>query len=274
MIRLLVYLDLCYNLRAVDSYSIHLPDFEGPLDLLLQLIERQEMDISRVSLAAVADQYLEFVTRPGNIELNSLADYLVIAAKLILAKSRMLLPQENDATGAETEDSADALARQLREYKLFKQTATLLRQREQQGLHSYPRRVPPARPTVPKAARVEGLSFDALYQALRHHIEANPPLPTGTLIEPLRISIYHRMENIRELTRQALRVRFTALLQDARSRVEIIVIFLAVLESIKRRYINAQQDELFGEIFLIRRDETALPAILLDDQDESEFAGA
>ncbi len=258
----------------MDVYSVRLPDFEGPLDLLLQLIEKREMDISRVSLAAVADQYLEFVTRPGNIELNSLADYLVIAAKLILAKSRMLLPKEGEAQESKEEDSADALARQLREYKVFKQAATLLRQREQLGMHSFPRRVPPPRPAVPKSTRIEGLSFDALYNALRHHIETSPPLPTGTLIEPLRISIYHRIENTRDLTRHTPRVRFTELLSDARSRIEVIVIFLDVLESIKRKLINAQQDELFGDIYLLRRDETETPAPIADDEEETAFTGA
>ncbi len=256
----------------VDNYSIRLPDFEGPLDLLLQMIEHRELDITRVSLAAVADQYLDFITRPGAIELTQLADYLVIAAKLILAKSRLLLPQAEGQAEGEIEDSADALARQLREYKLFKQVAQVLRQREQRGLHSFPRRVPPPRPAIQRPTRIEGLSFDALYDALRRTIETNPPLPTGTLVEPLRISIHHRIELIRTLTHQAPRVRFTSLLQDARTRIEVIVIFLAVLESIKRKLIEAQQDELFGEIYLMRRVETA--PVLINEEDEADFAGA
>jgi segregation and condensation protein A len=255
----------------VDDYAIRLPEFEGPLDLLLQMIEHRELDITRVSLAAVADQYLEFITRPGAIELTQLADYLVIAAKLILAKSRLLLPHAEGEVKGEVEDSAEALARQLREYKLFKQAALVLRQREQQGRHSYPRRVPPPRPAVQQPSKIEGLSFDALYDALRRTIESNPPLPTGTLIEPLRISIHHRIEMIRTLVQQTPRVRFTSLLQDARTRVEIIVIFLAVLESIKRKIVQAQQDELFGEIYLMRREEFR-PAPL--DEDETEFTGA
>ncbi len=256
----------------MDDYAIRLPEFEGPLDLLLQMIEHRELDITRVSLAAVADQYLEFITRPGAIELTQLADYLVIAARLILAKSKLLLPQAEGEAGEEIQDSAEALARQLREYKLFKQIAQLLRGREERGWRAFPRRVPPPRPAVARPARLEGLSFDALYNALRRTIETNPPLPTGTLVEPLRISIHHRIELIRELTRHNPRVRFTALLQDARTRVEVIVIFLAVLESIKRRLIMAQQDELFGEIYLLRRPD-ATPSYLYDEE-EDEFAGA
>jgi segregation and condensation protein A len=258
----------------VEDYSIRLPEFEGPLDLLLQMIEHRELDITRVSLAAVADQYLEFITRPGTIELTALADYLVIAAKLILAKSRLLLPHAEGESEADVEDSAEALARQLREYKLFKQAAQMLRQREQQGLHSFPRRAPVPHPTVSRQTRIEGLSFDALYSALRRTIEANPPLPTGTLIEPLRISIHHRIQMLRELTMHSPRVAFTSLLLDAASRVEVIVIFLAVLESIKRRLIKVQQDELFGEIYLMRWDDAAVANLSIDEVDEIGFTGA
>jgi segregation and condensation protein A len=258
----------------MGDYSIRLPEFEGPLDLLLQMIEHRELDITRMSLAAVADQYLEFITRPGAIELTALADYLVIAAKLILAKSRLLLPHAEGEIEADVEDSAEELARQLRQYKLFKQAAQLLREREQQGLHSFPRRTPPPHPLVSRPTKIEGLSFDALYNALRRTIEANPPLPTGTLIEPLRTSIHHRMQMLRELTMQSPRVRFTSLLHDAASRVEVIVIFLALLESIKRRLIRVRQDELFGEIYLMRRDDAAPLPAQLDDVDETEFTGA
>ena len=258
----------------MDEYSIRLPEFEGPLDLLLHLIEHRELDITRVSLAAVADQYLEFITRPGAIELSALADYLVIAAKLILAKSRLLLPHAEGDREETVEDSAEALARQLRQYKLFKQAAQLLRQREHDGLHSFPRRLPPPHPTVSRSTKIEGLSFDALYDALRRTIEANPPLPTGTLIEPLKISIHHRIQMLRDLTMQFPRVRFTSLLHDAGSRVEVIVIFLAVLESIKRRLIKAQQDEIFGEIYLMRRDDAIVDSSQPDEEDETEFTGA
>jgi segregation and condensation protein A len=263
------------NPAAVDDYSIRLPDFEGPLDLLLQLIEHRELDITRVSLAVVADQYLDFITRPGNIELSALADYLVIAAKLILAKSRLLLPHAETDSGEPIEDSAEALARQLRQYKIFKQVAQHLRDREQRGLHSYPRRTPPPRPTVARTTKIEGLSFDALYTALRRSIEANPPLPAGTLIEPLRVSIQHRIQTIRELTQDLPRVRFTSLLAEAQTRVEVIVTFLAVLESVKRKLISTQQDELFGEIYLIRRATLAPTAThTVNEDDETEFTGA
>ncbi len=262
-------------ISQVDDYLVRLPDFEGPLDLLLQMIEHRELDITRLSLAAVADQYLDFITRPGAIELSALADYLVIAAKLILAKSRLLLPQAEGTSDDPVEDSAEALARQLREYKRFKQAAQALRRRELDQQQSFPRRVPPPRSSLTRTTKIEGLSFEALYDALRRTVEQSPPLPAGTLIEPLGVSIQHRIERIREMTRHQASVSFTILMEQARTRVEIIVTFLAVLEALKRKLIVVQQGELFGEIYLMPRGEQAATATLTGRGDEeTDFGGA
>ncbi len=255
----------------MEDYSIRLPEFEGPLDLLLQMIERAELDITRVSLAQVADQYLEFVSKPGLIELSALADYLVLAARLILIKSRSLLPRVEQEPETEIEDSAEALARQLREYKMFKQIATQLRAREQQNVHVYPRRAPTPKPTVTHPTKIAGLTYKTLFNALKRGLKDNPTLPTGAIIEPLKISIHHRIARIRELTTRQTRVPFTELLAEATSRVEIIVTFLAILESLKRKLIFVAQDDLFGEIYLLPRDETNANVPTLQEL-EDDFA--
>jgi segregation and condensation protein A len=249
-------------------HSFRLPEFEGPLDLLLQLIEHRELDITRVSLASVTDQFLEVISRPGNIELSQLADYLIIAAKLILIKSRMLLPQPK-ATPAEEEDVGDDLVRQLREYKMFKQAAVFLRERERQGLRAYPRLAPPPR-LKPTTARLEGVSPDDLANALMRALRIRPTLPQGTLTVPLAVSIDHEIHRILDLTAMRASVTFTHLLERAQTRIEIIVTFLAVLELIKRRQIRAQQDTLFGEIVLERRD---APIAMEDEGQMTEDEG-
>lgn len=253
----------------MEPYAIRLPEFEGPLDLLLQLIERRELDITRVSLAALADQYLELITRPGVIELTQLADYLVIAAKLILIKSRLLLPQPETPGGEDEEDVGEALARQLREYKMFKQMAQVFRDRETKGWRTYPRRAAPPLPPPAPSGPVEGLTFEALFRALRRVLAMNANLPTGKLTEPLSVSIHHHMELIRDGILRAPRVYFSDLARVATSRVQLIVIFLAVLESIKRHFVVARQEELFGDIVLEALPETeplaADPADLGDD---------
>jgi segregation and condensation protein A len=255
----------------MDDYSVRLPEFEGPLDLLLQMIERAELDITRVSLAAVADQYLEFVSKPGAIELSALADYLVMAARLILIKSRSLLPHPEEEHEAPVEDSAEALARQLREYKMFKQVAARLREREQQNVHVYPRRAPAPKPTVTRPTKIAGLTYNALFNALQRTIETKPTLPAGTVIEPLQISIHHRIARIRELIAAHDRVQFAALLDAAQTRVEIIVTFLAVLESLKRKLIFVEQDDMFGEIYISKRAEPDANVPTLEDL-ENDFA--
>ena len=237
-------------------HSFRLPEFEGPLDLLLQLIEHSEMDITKVSLATVADQYLEMISAPGAIELSGLADYLIIAAKLILIKSRMLLPQP-DAPIVE-EETGDDLVRQLREYKMFKQVAAFLRERTQKGLRAYPRSAPPPR-LQPTAVRLEGVSGDDLAHALMRALKIRPMLPQGTLTVPLSVSIDQEIRKIIDLTSQQSSVRFSHLFDRAQTRVEIIVTFLAILELIKRMQIRAEQEGLFGEIILVRRTDVEPP---------------
>ncbi len=235
-------------------HSFRLPDFEGPLDLLLHLIEHRELDITRVSLAAVADQYLEWISQPGAVELSQLADYLIIAAKLILIKSRLLLPQPETPSPDGEEDVGEALARQLREYKLFKQAAGGLREREQKGLRAYPRFAPPPRPQ-PGQWKLEGVTPNDLIDALQRALRIRPALPQGTLSVPIAVSIEQQIHTIVALTVREARISFSRLLERATTRVEIIVTFLAVLELIKRREIAAQQDKLFGEIVLMRRED-------------------
>jgi segregation and condensation protein A len=238
-------------------HQFRLPEFEGPLDLLLQLIEHRELDITRVSLAAVTDQFLDVISRPGNIELSQLADYLIIAAKLILIKSRMLLPQP-ETPEAEEENVGDDLVRQLREYKMFKRVAAFLRERVRQGLRAYPRLAPPPRPK-PTTFRLEGVSPDDLARALMRALRVRPALPQGTLTVPLSVSIDQEIHKILDVTARQSSVQFTRLLERAQTRIEIIVTFLAILELIKRLQIRAQQDRLFGEIVLVRRADVETP---------------
>src|SRR5512137_2055525 len=105
-----------------DPYQVRLPAFEGPLDLLLQLIEREKLDISSISLAQVADQFLAYVREMDQIAADTLADFLVVASRLVWIKSHLLLPQPlQPGDDEQEEDPAEALARQLREYKRFKE---------------------------------------------------------------------------------------------------------------------------------------------------------
>src|SRR5262245_1181711 len=128
------------------TYTIRLPDFEGPLDLLLHLIEREELDVTRLSLAQVTDQYMQYLASMQRADAEQISEFLVVAAKLLLIKSRLLLPQEPIPGDEVVEDVGDELTRQLLEYRRYKQVALQMKQWESTGLHAYPRIAP--RPKV------------------------------------------------------------------------------------------------------------------------------
>ncbi|MCR4406604.1 MAG: segregation/condensation protein A [Anaerolineae bacterium] len=231
-------------------YQVRLPVFEGPLDLLLHLIEREELDITAVSLAQVTDQYLAYLALMEEPPAEVLADFLVMAARLLLIKSRALLPRPSEVLSSEEEDVGDDLARQLIEYKKFKQAAESLRQREEAGLRSYLRLAPPPRPERP--LDLEDVTLDDLVAAVRQALAVTPPAPpVSEVVAPFQITIGDRIAAIRDILRTHAQVSFHHLLSEATSRLEIIVTFLAVLELIKSGYVDVQQDRLFGEIIIL-----------------------
>lgn len=231
------------------EYAVHLDTFEGPLDLLLRLIEKAELDITTISLVRVTDQYLAYIRQLEEIHPDSLADFLVVAAKLILIKSRALLPQPVIVEEDE-EDIGRDLVRQLEEYKRFKEAALTLRGREEQGLHSYVRVAPPV--VTPRGLTPGEVSLAELLAALQRVLAINPTIPVSTVVSPIVISIDDKIRAIEAAIAGNRRVHFTGLLLRSRSRVEIIVTFLAILELIKRGKLMAEQSESFGEIYLRR----------------------
>lgn len=234
----------------MKSYSIQLPVYEGPLDLLLDLIERAELDITKVALAQVTGQYLAHLRGLSEHPIADLSSFLVIAARLLQIKSEALLPRPPVRAPGE-EDPGDALARQLIEYKKYKEVVSLLASRQEAGLRTYLRQ---ARPPAPEAKLdLGGLTIDGLRQALVEALENAPQAEeAATAMEPPRIRLRDKIRLIVESLRGAGRTNFRQLLGRARSRLEVIVSFLAMLELIKQRQIRARQEDLFGEIEIER----------------------
>lgn len=234
-----------------EAYQVQLPVFEGPLDLLLQLIEREKLDISAVSVAQVADQFLAHVRQMGEVEANILADFLVMAVRLVWIKSRLLLPRPPEPDEGE-EDPAQTLAQQLQEYKRFKEAANALRALEEQGLRTYLRLAPP--PEIEKRLEVGGVSLTELLAAaqaaFRALSETQPPAVPNGMVVPFTLTIEDQIQRIHEMTANRGRVSFRSLLGQAHHRLEIIVTLLAVLELIKRCQIMVSQDRPFGEIYI------------------------
>jgi segregation and condensation protein A len=254
-----------------DAYFVNLPVFEGPLGLLLQLIEREKLDISTVSLAQVADQFLSRVRELDDVPADVLAGFLTVAARLVWIKSRLLLPQQPRAEDEPEEDPGEALARQLREYKRFKEAAEAMRDIEALGLHTYPRVAPP--PELERHLTPDASAFAELMAAAASAFRAAPPTPAelpGGMVVPFTLTIHDQIVLIRTATQGGQRVPFRGLLSRARHRLEIIVTLLAVLELLKRDRIHAVQDQPFGEIFIEARPDALGWGDDTDSSDEDE----
>lgn len=239
----------------VQPYLVKLEVFEGPLDLLLHLIEKQELDITKVSLAAVTDQYLEYIQHFERISAENLADFLVVAAKLLLIKSRALLPAPPAAEREEEVDLGEELARQLREYKKFKQVAQRLRERHERGLQAYVRIA--SLPNVERELDLTDVSLDDLLAAVQEALALRPPPePVNGIVAPIVMSVSDKIQEIGALLSVHRSFSFNRLLHSAASRAEVIVTFLALLELIKGRSARVQQAQLFGEILVFAVEES------------------
>ena len=239
------------------GYAVTLPVYEGPLDLLLRMIETQEMDISVVSLMSVTDQYLRTLNQLEEIEAGALAEFLVIASRLLYIKSYHLLPKPRPPVDDEEEASGDALVRQLLEYRRFKEAASALRLREEAGMRVYLRTAP--RPDVEKRLDLSNVDLEKLQRALRKVLQRMPVDPPMPRVKTYTITVSEQIENVRSYlyaamnagTRTRRGVSFEALLSRSATRIEVIVTFLAVLELVKLREIEVVQDDTFGEIELV-----------------------
>ncbi len=232
------------------GYVVKLPLFEGPLDLLLHLIQKNELDITVISLGLVADQFVEHLRGLAEVRAEVIADFLVVAAKLLLIKSRLLLPRPPVKEEEEEEDPGETLARRLRQYKRFKQAAGFLKAVEEQGRPSYVRVAPP--PPMEARLDLEGLSLDDLIAALSQLAKLEQEAqPANTLLIPRKVTVREKIEWIEQLMASGLPVPFARVVGRHGTRVDIVVSLWAVLELIKRGRLRAQQSELFGEILLV-----------------------
>ena len=247
-------MDLNIASRQSGGYTVNTPVYEGPLDLLLRLIERAELDITVIALAAVTDQYLTHIRAlQEQARADEISAFLVIAAKLIQIKSEALLPRPPVREVGE-EDPAETLAQQLRIYKRFKEIANLLEERETQGLRSYLRVAPP-----PKAESRLDLSDitlpDLLDAATSVFMSEKEKQSLGTVISAPKVTIREKIAYISNIMGKSANSDFKTLVGEAHSRLEIVVTFLALLELIKRYRISATQAEIFGNIEIERSNE-------------------
>ncbi len=238
---------------AGGGFVLQLSVFEGPLDLLLSLLEARELEITEVSLLAVTEQYLSYLREAEHLNLDAFSDFIAIGARLLLLKSRALLPRDPDAEPLAAEDEADpeALLAALQEYRRYRQAAEHLRTLEAEGRTVFRRGAPP--PDLPPATGLDGTTLTSLMDIFRDVLERVPPEkppPRGLPRESVRLA--DRVQALVDLLDRQGTTSFRALISSAQSRLAIIVEFLAVLELVKTRYLEARQSEAFGDIDLVK----------------------
>jgi segregation and condensation protein A len=241
---------------SVDAISIRLDNFEGPLDLLLFLIRKNEVSISDIPIALITSQYLGMIELMRDLNLDVAGEFLVIAATLIHIKSKMLLPRPETAAGTEDEleeDPRDALVRRLLEHERFKTAAGLLHEREQVRAAQW------ARPDE----RVAGLAGDdyepeievdlfsllTAFQALVERARQRPKVPLPGEQVPVEVRIEQLLERLSETEACG----FEELFADVHDRAGLIVTFVALLEMIRLKLVRVFQSVSFGPIRVYKR---------------------
>jgi len=240
---------------ALEAYPVKLDSFEGPLDLLIHLIKRNEVNIYDIPIALITDQYLAYLSLMQELNLDVAGDFLVMAATLIHIKSRMLIPRPTpDVVGEEDEeDPREALVRRLLEHQRFKAAAELLHERQTVRAAQYHR--PDA-----AVADVAGEGFEpelevdlfSLLAAFRGVLERARTRPR-VVLPPEQMSIEQRIDQLLDRLSETEAVGFEDLFADANSRPALIVTFLALLEMIRLKLIRVFQSGPFGPIRVYKR---------------------
>lgn len=224
--------------------SVKLKQFEGPLDLLLSLIEQQQMNISEVSLSDITEQYLKWVSELEE-RTEELADFLVIATKLLYLKSRLLLPYLYPAE----EEGGVGLADQLKLYKRFVEASEHVHELWQRLFISYGRIEPPLKQegfTVPTNATPENLHSSM--RLLLKRLKPVNPLPQLSIDRT--VSVKERIESIYEVLQKIKQLSFKQMLGAVESRSEVIITFLAILELVKQEKVAIDQVDSFADMML------------------------
>ncbi|NLE66343.1 MAG: segregation/condensation protein A [Lentisphaerae bacterium] len=235
-----------------EDYKVRLEVFEGPLDLLLYLIKKDEVDIYDIPMELVTRQYMEYIGLMEMLDLNIAGDFLVMAATLLMIKSRMLLPvEERPVLDDEEEDPRWDLVRKLLEYKKFKEAAAYLQDREYEQENIFPRG---AEDAAVEPVKGVGLDDVSLFDLLAAFNEALKRVKTGEVLEIFaeKCTVADKIADILQRIRASDRISFFSIFSEASSRTEVVCAFLALLELIRLRQIRAIQDGIFHEIFICR----------------------
>lgn len=235
----------------MDPFAIHLDNFTGPLDLLLHLIRKNEMEITDIPIADITAQYLAVIDTMQTLNLDVAGEFLLMAATLLHIKSRMLLPQVVE-DGAEEEDEEDPraeLVRRLLEYQKYKDAAVQLDDLPQLNRNLYARSAPAPEVVEEGEGEFSAVGLYDLLQALQQLLRDRPE-PLVHEVSAEQLSVADRISQILTALQGQQSLAFTELFSAQISRNEVVVTFLAMLELVKMRLVRLLQSQRFGAIWL------------------------
>lgn len=235
------------------GYNVVLPAFEGPLDLLLHLIDKHEVDIYDIPIAVVTEQYLSYLRAMDEFNMEIASDFLLMAATLMMIKSRLLLPKPPKTIETEPEeDPRQELVQKLLEYRQVKQATVEMQQLLQQRSHLFPR--PAAEPHPIQRIWPEDLQAIELWRVFARLLEMSDELPAAVVARE-EYSVQEKMQVLVDCVRQHNRLAFATWLRRSASKQELITNFLALLEVIKLGRVIIVQEAASEEIWILRATE-------------------
>lgn len=235
-----------------SNYKISTDVYEGPLDLLLQLIEQAELDITKLSLAKVTQQYLTHLQTLADRDPVEVSAFLVIATRLVLIKSSILLPSYQEIQVEE--DVGDQLVKQLTIYKLFKEKSLWLRERQELGLKSYYRVAPPRK--ISEKLDMSNIHiYDLVDILLELFFQTENVSSMSEVVSITALTLKTRIKSLIEIFNQKPTLNFKELLPKNFTRLDLVVTFLALLELIKNHALIADQTDLYSDISFSRTEE-------------------
>ena len=234
-----------------SDYRVRLEVFEGPLHLLYHLVEKEEIDIWAIPIAKITEQYLAYLEEMRRLDMEIAGEFLVMAARLLQMKARLLLPDEPEE-GEEDEESLKLdLAAQLLEYKVFRELAGVLQEKAEArvGMVGRPSAFAPKNTGVVYENPIGDITAADLAEAFRRVLDSRP-VPKEIPVPTTKVSVAEKVESLKVYFSSHRSARFSALIRGARSRAEVVATFLALLELIRLRIVSARQEGLFASILI------------------------
>lgn len=241
---------------ALD-YDIKLNNFEGPLDLLLHLIQKEQVDIHDIFISGITGQYLEYMSQLDMLDMDKASEFLQVAATLLLIKSRSLLPKPPKILEDEDEeDPEQALIRQLKEYRFFKEAGNQLKDLIEDNIGVYYKL--PEELFSNENIVLTGVTPDGLARAfseMMERVRAKEELLVPREISASVFTVKDRIIHIQRMLRKKEKTPFSSIFSEQPTSEEVVVTFIALLDLIKNNMVKAEQEKMFGEILLINAKE-------------------